>query len=59
MAHDITAALAESGRPEGDQPIVVRTDGRHRSLDELATLIDEVLEQEGSEAPSAARPSTP
>jgi hypothetical protein len=45
-AHDLSAALAESGRSEGAEPVVVRTDGPHRTIDALAALIDAVLEDD-------------
>jgi len=41
-AHDITAGLAEAG-VEDDGVVVLRTDGPHRSLGELETLIDAAL----------------
>lgn len=43
-AHRLTAAMAESGG--GEEPILLRTDGPHRSLDSLAALIDEALADE-------------
>jgi hypothetical protein len=48
-AHDLTAALAEEdgGPPE---PVVLRTDGPHRSLDGLAALIDAALADEGDDS---------
>jgi len=49
-AHDLTAALAENGQAENGQadndPILVRTDGPHRSIDGLMALIDEALVDE-------------
>ena len=42
-AHDLTAALAENDRAD-EEPIVVRTDGPHRSIDGLMALIDEALD---------------
>jgi hypothetical protein len=47
-AHDITAGLAASGA-EDDGVVVLRTDGPHRTLSELESLIDDVL---ADEAPS-------
>jgi hypothetical protein len=44
-AHDLTAALARDGRPEADDPIIVRTDGPHRTIDGLAALIDAALDE--------------
>ena len=49
-AHDLGAALAETGHAEPGEPVVVRTGGPHRSLDGLAALIDAALE-ENSEGP--------
>jgi hypothetical protein len=40
-AHRLTAAMAESGVDE--EPILLRTDGPHRTLDGLAALIDAAL----------------
>jgi hypothetical protein len=40
-AHDVGAALDEAG-----DPVVVRTDGPHRSIDGLTSLIDAVLADE-------------
>ena len=44
-AHDITAGLAASGA-EDDGVVVLRTDGPHRTLSELESLIDDVLADE-------------
>jgi hypothetical protein len=49
-AHRLTAAMAESGACE--EPILVRTDGPHRTLDGLAALIDAALADD--EVPGAA-----
>ena len=43
-AHDLSAALSEAGRAEGDEPVILRTNGPHRSIDGLAALIDAALE---------------
>jgi hypothetical protein len=51
-AHDLSAALAESGCSEAEEPVVVRTDGPHRTIDALAALIDAALAEE----PSGAQP---
>jgi hypothetical protein len=40
-AHRLTAAMAESGADE--EPILVRTEGPHRTLVGLAALIDAAL----------------
>jgi hypothetical protein len=40
-AHRLTAAMAEPGAHE--EPILLRTDGPHRTLDGLASLIDAAL----------------
>jgi hypothetical protein len=40
-AHRLTAAMAEPGADE--EPILLRTDGPHRTLDGLAALIDAAL----------------
>jgi hypothetical protein len=53
-AHDLGAALSESGAPDGE-PIVVRRGGPHRSLDGLAELIDAVLADE--DPPDGRSPS--
>jgi hypothetical protein len=42
-AHDLSEALSEAGRAEGDEPVVLRTNGPHRSIDGLAALIDAAL----------------
>lgn len=44
-ADRLTAALAESGADE--EPILLRTDGPHRTLDGLAALIDAALADNG------------
>jgi hypothetical protein len=44
-AHDLTAALAENGRAD-EEPIVLRTDGPHRSIEGLMALIDEALDDD-------------
>lgn len=44
-AHRLTAAMAECGADE--EPILVRTDGPHRTLDGLAALIDAALADNG------------
>lgn len=51
----LSAALAESGSG-GDEPIVLRTDGRHRSIEELAALLDAALADASDERPSAVDP---
>jgi hypothetical protein len=45
-AHDLTAALVEAGLASEDEPVVIRTDGAHRSIDELAALIDATLAED-------------
>jgi hypothetical protein len=52
-AHDLTAGLTEAGF--ADEPIVLRTDGPHRSIDGLAALIDAAL---ADEEPVDGRPRT-
>jgi hypothetical protein len=52
-AHDLTAGLIEAG--SADEPIVLRTDGPHRSIDGLAALIDAALAEE---EPVDGRPRT-
>jgi hypothetical protein len=54
-AHDLGAALAETGHGEPGEPVVVRTDGPHRTIDGLAALIDAALE----DAPSDGTGSVP
>jgi hypothetical protein len=58
-AHDLGAALAETGHGEPGEPVVVRTNGPHRTIDGLAALIDAALEEEPSDgagpAPDASR----
>lgn len=54
-AHSLTAAMAECGADE--EPILVRTDGPHRTLDGLAALIDAAL-ADNSGRGAAARGST-
>lgn len=53
-AHDLSAALAEGGRPEGEEPVVLRTTGPHRSIDEVAGLIDAALADEAHAERGAA-----
>jgi len=43
-AHRLTTAMAESGAD--GEPILVRTDGPHRTLDGLAALIDDALAED-------------
>jgi hypothetical protein len=45
-AHDLTTALVEAGLAAEEEPVVVRTDGPHRSIDGLAALIDATLADE-------------
>jgi hypothetical protein len=55
-AHRLTVAMAESGGDE--EPILVRTDGPHRTLDGLAALIDAALaddEVQGTAAKASTR----
>jgi hypothetical protein len=55
-AHRLTAAMAESGA--GEEPILLRTDGPHRTLDGLAALIDAALadnEVQGTAAKGSTR----
>jgi hypothetical protein len=52
-AHDLGAALTESGSTDGE-PIVVRRGAPHRSLNGLVSLIDEAL---ADEDPTGASPS--
>jgi hypothetical protein len=40
--HDITVALAE-GHDGAGEPVLLRRNGPHRSIDELAALLDEAL----------------
>ena len=47
-AHDISAGLAASGA-EDDGVVVLRTDGPHRTLSALESLIDDVLADEVAE----------
>jgi len=49
-AHDLGAALAETGHAEPGEPVVVRTGGPHRTIDGLAALIDTALEDEAADA---------
>ena len=51
-AHGITEALAANGSGAGD-PVLTRRDGPHRSIAELAALIDEAL---GDETPDDEPP---
>jgi len=48
-AHDITTGLAASG-VDDDGVVVLRTDGPHRTLSELESLIDDVLADDESPA---------
>jgi predicted aconitase len=48
--HRLTEALAED-QDDTPEPVVVRRGGPHRSLDELATLLDEALDQEDRREP--------
>jgi hypothetical protein len=57
-AHDLTAGLVEAGLAEEDEPIVVRRNGPHRSIDALAALIDEALSKEESPV-DKQRPADP
>jgi len=65
-AHRLGVALGESGSTDGD-PIVLRTDGPHLTLDGLVSLIDEALaddaasaaEDRGSPADQGSRPPSP
>jgi hypothetical protein len=50
--HRLTEALAED-QDDTPEPVVVRRSGPHRSLDELATLLDEALEEPDGDAPSS------
>jgi hypothetical protein len=62
--HGLTAALAENDGA-GEEPIVHRTGGPHRSLDGLAALLDAALADEGlpddrrPDGPHADHPATP
>ncbi|WP_448628117.1 hypothetical protein [Geodermatophilus sp. URMC 64] len=48
-AHDLSDALAEEdGGPA--EPVVLRTDGPHRSLAGLAAVLDAALADEGDDA---------
>ncbi|MGY1706043.1 hypothetical protein ACI79C_15870 [Geodermatophilus sp. SYSU D00697] len=44
-AHELTEALAED-EDDVPEPVVVRRTGPHRSLDGLAALLDEALEED-------------
>ena len=44
-AHDITAGLAAAGAAD-DGVVVLRTDGPHRTLSELESLLDDALADE-------------
>jgi hypothetical protein len=44
-AHELTAALAENGATD-QEPVVLRTDGPHRSIRGLMGLIDEALDDD-------------
>lgn len=50
-AHRLSAAMAESGADQ--EPILVRTDGPHRTLDGLASLIDAALADDDVDGPAA------
>ena len=52
-AHEISAALAGDG---GDEPVVLRRNGPHRSIGELEALIDEALIDEALEDDEPSRP---
>ena len=54
-AHDLTEALAED-EGSGPEPVVLRTDGPHRSLDGLAALLDAALAEEESDHPQEEQP---
>ncbi|NEM04652.1 hypothetical protein [Geodermatophilus normandii] len=43
-AHDLTEALSEDG-DDVPEPVVLRRGGPHRSLDGLAALLDQALEE--------------
>jgi hypothetical protein len=45
-AHGLTSALVEAGLAAEEEPVVVHRNGRHRSIDGLAALIDETLAEE-------------
>ena len=55
-AHDITTGLAEAG-VEDDGVVVLRTDGPHRSLGELESLIDAALDETDEAALDPAEPN--
>ena len=55
-AHRLTAAMAESGADE--EPILLRTDGPHRTLDGLAALIDAALADDGVQGMAAEGSTT-
>jgi hypothetical protein len=44
-AHELTAALAENDAAD-EEPVVLRTDGPHRSIRSLMVLIDDALDDE-------------
>jgi hypothetical protein len=54
-AHRLTAAMAESGADE--EPILVRTDGPHRTLAGLAALIDAALADDEVRGQAAKGPT--
>jgi hypothetical protein len=43
MAHDLSSALAGAGE-DAAEPLVLRTDGQHRTIAGLAALIDAALD---------------
>ena len=57
-AHDLTTALVEAGLATEDEPVVVRTDGPHRSIDGLAALIDAALAEEPAPGGEDRPPTT-
>jgi hypothetical protein len=57
-AHRLTEALADD-EDDIPEPVVVRRSGPHRSLDELATLLDGALEEPDADAPSSGATGDP
>lgn len=53
-AHRLSVAMAESGSA-GEEPILVRAGGPHRTLDGVAALIDAALADEGAGAEGARK----
>ncbi|MGY1591478.1 hypothetical protein ACI79D_05820 [Geodermatophilus sp. SYSU D00708] len=57
-AHRLTEALDTEGRDDDEdgvpEPVVVRRNGPHRSLDGLAALLDEALAEPDEGGPDAA-----